>query len=82
MPMILPSPIEVAPGAGIICAAVAIGIAAGSAADLTLGHLATDVVFRAVGMKRDRPQIKGFMPRARAKSWSASSKGARSAPSI
>ena len=48
MPMILPSQIK-----------VAIGIAAGSAVDLTLGHLATDVVFRAVGMKRDRPQIKG-----------------------
>ena len=32
---------------------VATGVAVGSAADLTLGHLATDVIFRAVGMERD-----------------------------
>jgi hypothetical protein len=32
--------------------AVATGVAAGSAADVTLGHLAADVVFRAVGVQR------------------------------
>jgi len=34
-------------------AAVTAGVAVGTAADLTLGHLAADVIFRAVGVQRD-----------------------------
>jgi len=34
-------------------ATIAAGVAVGSAADLTFGHLAADVVFRAVGVQRD-----------------------------
>ena len=38
-------------------AAVATSVAAGAAADVTLGNLAADVVFRAIGVQRDLKQL-------------------------
>ena len=51
-------------GAGFVeaekgIAAIASGIAAGSAGDFALGDLATDVVFRAVGVERHLPACRG-----------------------